>query len=143
MRKTLTLLAAAVLVVPTMATAATVVGRVDNYLILKGKNGYRIVSEEELQRQREEKLRREREAQMRKLAARRQALFEQIVEKLMHGAGRPVYSRIKGFDVERVLDAGPYFGAVISGSPDPKTLRKAFKFVKRVGNKYYVVGEWQ
>ncbi len=56
---------------------------------------------------------------------------------------RLLVSRIKGFDVERVLDAGPFFGAVISGAENPGALRKAFKLVEKVGNKYFVVGEWR
>jgi len=138
------LLVAVLLAISGKVFGSEVVGRIDGYEIVKEKDSYRIVP---AGRNREEKKTIPSPSSFRPAGRKPQNspenTYREIVYQLQHGAGEPVYSRIRGFDVERVLDRGKLFGAVISGSPDPELLRKAFKYVVRIGNRYYVVGEWE
>ncbi len=118
---------------------AEVVGRIDGYEIVKEKNSYRIIPAGRNKKPQE----RTSPLPSRQPASRPDSIYREIVYQLQHGAGEPVYSRIYGFNVDRVLDRGKFFGAVISGNPDPELLKKAFKYVVRINNRYYVVGTWE
>jgi len=133
--------------------SAEIVGKINDWLIVKEGNRYRVVKKDSrLKKPRHStsvssKRKRPNLERTAGLGKERKesgtGIYREIVERLKKGEGEPVYSRIKGFDVERVLDAGPFFGAVISGAENPGALRKAFKLVEKVGNKYFVVGEWR
>jgi|GEM_PF-5528158 len=126
----------AVLSMITPSLAEEVVGRVDGYLIIKKRDIFKIVPQTSEEKNKETDIKENGRNEL-------ENVYSDIIERLKRGEGEPVYSRIKGFDVERVLDAGPFFGAVISGRQNEAILRKAFKKVVKVGNKYYVAGEWK
>jgi len=131
------------------STAAEVVGRIDNLIIIKTDKGYEIkvprqsVKQSSVPRQAKKATKKRTSVRKVKEKHGKLDLYYDVIRALENGAGEPVYSRIKGFDVERVLDKGSYFGAVISGNADERLLRKAFKLVVKEGNKYYVAGEWR
>lgn len=134
------MLAAAFLLATASAEAGTVVGNVDGLLIVKEGGTYRLVPPRRNKKSPPQKIPASPEKSR---PSSTEELFREIVFELENGAGKPVYSRINGIDVDRVLDKGRYFGAVVEGSADEKALKKAFKYVVKRGNKYYVVGEWK
>lgn len=135
-RAVLTVLA---LLIVSGTAEAEVVGRIDGYEIVKEKGTYRIVPAGRNKRSAEHTT----PHIPSKPSRPKTSIYQEIVYKLQHGAGEPVYSRIYGFNVDRVLDLGDLFGAVISGNPDPELLKKAFKYVVKINNRYYVVGRWE
>jgi len=121
------------------STAAEVVGRIDNLIIVKTDKGYEIkvpgqsVKQSSVPKQTVKVTKRKfpvREVKVKEKHGKLD-LYYDVIRALENGAGEPVYSRIKGFNIERILDRGNYFGAVISGNVNEKLLHKAFELVKQ------------
>ena len=115
-----------------------VVGQVGKYMILREGNSYSVVKKGKYSPETTSKA-----VSTVSKGTERNLNYHDVIYRLRHGDGQPVYSRIYGVKVERVLDLGDIFGAVVAGDADKEFLKKTFDYVVKLDGKYYVVGHWR